>query len=445
MAPPGKFVIGLAGLGTVGKGLEALLRENRREITRRTGQEIVLKTVAVRDVSKPRVLPPGTSLVDDPMQLADDPEIQVVVELMGGIAAAKALLLASLERGKAVVTANKALLAEQGEEIFGLAGARGLPLRYEASVAGGVPIVQTLKESLAGNRITALMGILNGTANYILSEMTSRGLDFASALAQAEKLGIAETDSDLDIDGHDAAHKLALLIRLAWGRHYPYPSLSVQGIRGIDRMDIEYAREFGYRLKLIGQAREADGRIEAGVFPALIHHTLLLARVGGVYNAIRVEGNAVGSLFLHGPGAGSLPTASAVLGDLMGLMRGGTAGNTGFERNPLPPAAALSPDEAVSPWYIRIMVNDKPGVLRDIAGAMAAENVSIARVIQKPEQADGVPLIFMTHSTTARSIQAAVQSLDESRLMLAPAVFYRALGKNDANDELMLSDGAHPS
>jgi homoserine dehydrogenase len=206
-------------------------------------------------------------------------------------------------------------------------------------------------------------------------------------------------------------------------------------------MDVEYAREFGYRLKLVGQARETDGKIEAGVFPALIHHTLLLARVGGAYNAIRVEGNAVGSLFLHGPGAGSRPTASAVLGDLLGLALGMEANNTGFGRNPLPPAPALPPEETVSPWYIRVMVRDAPGVLRDIAGGMARENVSIAQVIQKPEKPGGVPLIFMTHRTKARSIQAVVRHLGESGLILAPAVSYRVLDKNDANDEFTLSDG----
>ncbi|MCH5276333.1 MAG: homoserine dehydrogenase [Desulfovibrionaceae bacterium] len=425
------FVIGLAGLGTVGSGLVDMLLANRDDIWRRTGREIVLKSVAVRDTSKPRALPPGVALLDNPLALADDPAIQVIVELMGGKDAARDLIRAALKRGKSVVTANKALLAEDGEELFRLAHERGAALRYEASVAGAIPIVQTLKESLAGNHISSIMGILNGTSNYILSTMTSCGRDFPTALAQAQEQGLAEADPTLDIDGFDAAHKLTLLIRLAWGCHYPYSALSVQGIRGLRRMDIDFAREFGYRIKLIGQAREADGRIEAGVYPALVHHTLLLARVGGAYNAIRVEGNAVGSLFLHGLGAGSRPTASAVLGDLLSLAQEGArfkaSANTGFVDADLPHAAALPASDAVSPWYVRAMVRDSSGVLRDIAGAMAAENVSMAQVIQKAERPDGVPLVFMTHATTGRAMLAAVRRLETSGQVLEPATCYRVL------------------
>lgn len=442
MVPSQPFVIGLAGLGTVGSGLVEMLRKNREDILRRTGRDIVLKSVAVRDTAKPRALPEGTSLVGDPMLLAADPDIQVVVELMGGKDAAKRLIHRALEAGKSVVTANKALLAEDGRELFALADEKGAALSYEASVAGAVPIVQTLRESLAGNHITSIMGILNGTGNYILSEMTSRGLDFPTALDQAQAQGIAEADPTLDIDGYDAAHKLTLLIRLAWGRHYPYSALSIQGIRGLRRMDIAFAREFGYRIKLIGQAREIDGRIEAGVYPALVHHTFLLARVGGAYNAIRVEGNAVGSLFLHGLGAGSRPTASAVLGDLMTLVKradGDSAPlNTGFMDAVLPPAAVLPPEEAISPWYVRAMVKDTSGVLRDIAGAMARENVSMAQVIQKGERPDGVPLVFMTHAAPCRAIQSAVKRLEESGQLLAPATCYRVLPRSQSGEETAL-------
>lgn len=439
---PQPFVIGLAGLGTVGGGLVEMLDKNKDDILRRTGRNIVLKTVAVRDASKPRVLPIGVGLVDNPLVLAEDPDIQVVVELMGGKTAAKQLIQTALGRGKSVVTANKALLAEDGEELFRLAREQGVALRYEASVAGAIPIVQTLKESLAGNHLTSIMGILNGTGNYILSEMSSHGLDFPTALSQAQAQGLAEADPTLDIDGFDAAHKLALLIRLAWGRHYPYSSLSVQGIRGLRRMDIAFAREFGYRIKLIGQAREVNGRIEAGVYPALVHHTLLLARVGGAYNAIRVEGNAVGSLFLHGLGAGSRPTASAVLGDLLALVRAAdkddARGNTGFVDTELPPAMVLPAGDAVSPWYVRAMVRDSSGVLRDIAGAMADENVSMAQVIQKAERPDGVPLVFMTHATTGRAMLAAVKRLEESGQVLEPATCYRVLPRSGSDEETAL-------
>ena len=306
--------IGLAGLGTVGGGLVRLLSENAEEIRARSGCDFNLKAVAVRNPNRKRDLPEGVRLTTDPMTLADDPDIDVVIELMGGIDTAKELITRSLANGKQVVTANKALLAEEGESLFRLADEKGATLLYEASVAGGIPIVQTLKESLTGNRITSLEGILNGTGNYILSEMTSKGVSFAPALAEAQEKGYAEADPTLDIDGFDTAHKLVLLIRLAWGVDYPYTKMPIEGIRNLDKMDIDFAREFGYRIKLLGRARMRDGKLEAGVFPTLVNHTYLLARVGGAYNAVRVEGNAVGSLFLHGLGAGSLPIGLQLIG-----------------------------------------------------------------------------------------------------------------------------------
>lgn len=440
-----QLVIGLAGLGTVGGGLVEMLRKNEADILTRTGRRIRVKTVAVRNLAKVRALPEGATLTDDPLSLARDPEIDVVVELMGGKGAARTLIQEALRNGKHVVTANKALLAELGEELFALAAEKNRFLGYEASVAGAVPIVQTLRESLAGNHITSVMGILNGTGNYILSEMTSHGMDFATALSQAQEQGLAEADPTLDIDGIDAAHKLILLIRLAWGRHYPFSALAVQGIRGLRRMDIEFAREFGYRIKLIGQAKEVEGRIEAGIYPALIHHTMLIARVGGAYNAVRVEGNALGSLFLHGLGAGSRPTASAVLGDLLSIARGAEINNTGYIQSVLPPARMLPAEEAFSPWYVRLMVKDNSGVLRDIAGAMAEENVSMAQVIQKAECPDGVPIVFMTHATTGRAIHAAVRKLEEAGLLLEQATCYRVFAREPKeNDGSSGSGGREP-
>ena len=364
--------IGLAGLGTVGGGLVRLLSENAEEIRARSGCDFNLKAVAVRNPNRKRDLPEGVRLTTDPMTLADDPDIDVVIELMGGIDTAKELITRSLAKGKQVVTANKALLAEEGESLFRLADEKGATLLYEASVAGGIPIVQTLKESLTGNRITSLEGILNGTGNYILSEMTSKGVNFAPALAEAQEKGYAEADPTLDIDGFDTAHKLVLLIRLAWGVDYPYTKMPIEGIRNLDKMDIDFAREFGYRIKLLGRARMRDGKLEAGVFPTLVNHTYLLARVGGAYNAVRVEGNAVGSLFLHGLGAGSLPTASAVLGDLISIARQNNKLNSGFVKQVLPQADILPPEEACSTYYMRFMVKDDPGVLRDLSGAQAA-------------------------------------------------------------------------
>ena len=359
-------------------------------------------------------------------------------KLIGGIDNARTIIDRALDQGKHIVTANKALLAEEGLALFQKADRKKRILRYEASVAGAIPIVETLKESLTGNRIESLMGILNGTSNYILSEMTSNGMDFDVALKQAQQLGYAEADPTLDIDGHDAAHKLILLIRLAYGVHYPYTALSVRGIRGLSGMDIRLAREFGYRIKLIGQVREVPGaegaesegniRLEAGVFPALVYHKFLLARVGGVYNAVRVDANASGPLFFHGRGAGDLPTAGAVLGDLLAVARDERPNNTGFVSKELPKASIVPPEEWRSCYYVRVMVQDAPGVLRDLSGCMAAEGISMAQVIQKSDEGNGVPLVFMTHETTARAMSDALQRTMDAGLLKEPAVYFRVLG-----------------
>ena len=434
------LVVGLAGFGTVGGGLVRLLDENADLIRRRCGRAIVLKKVLVRNATKARSaqLPAGTELTTDYRALTDDPEIDILVELIGGIDNARTIIDRALDQGKHIVTANKALLAEEGLALFQKADRKKRILRYEASVAGAIPIVETLKESLTGNRIESLMGILNGTSNYILSEMTSNAMDFDVALKQAQQLGYAEADPTLDIDGHDAAHKLILLIRLAYGVHYPYTALSVRGIRGLSGMDIRLAREFGYRIKLIGQVREvrnAEGnegedaiRLEAGVFPALVYHKFLLARVGGVYNAVRVDANASGPLFFHGRGAGDLPTAGAVLGDLLAVARDERPNNTGFVTKELPKASIVPPEEWRSCYYVRVMVQDTPGVLRDLSGCMAAEGISMAQVIQKSDEGNGVPLVFMTHETTARAMSDALQRTMDAGLLKEPAVYFRVLG-----------------
>ena len=281
----------------------------------------------------------------------------------------------------------------------------------------------------------ASMGILNGTSNYILSEMTSNGLDFDVALKQAQQLGYAEADPTLDIDGHDAAHKLTLLIRLAYGVNYPYTAMPVRGIRGMSSLDIALAREFGYRIKLIAQVRERREpgqpddkvRLEAGVFPALVPYTVLLARVGGVYNAVRVSGNACGSLFFHGRGAGDLPTAGAVLADLMAVARDENPHNTGYACDDLPRASIVPPAEWRSRYYVRVMVEDEPGVLRDLAGCMADQGVSMAQVIQRTDEGKGVPLVFMTHETTEEAMSTALQRTLDTGMLRQPAVYFRVL------------------
>ncbi len=420
------LVIGLAGLGTVGSGLVQLLKSNAAEIEQRTGKKIIVKYVAVRDVNKKRDLPEGAKLIDNPLLMIEDPEVEVVVELIGGTSLAGTLIRKALENGKSVVTANKALLAEKGEELFSLAEENNLFLAYEASVAGAIPVVQTIKDSLAGNKIQNIFGILNGTSNYILSEMSAKGTQFDEALKSAQELGYAEADPTLDIDGFDAAHKLKLLVRLAWGVHYPYDKLSIQGIRNMSAMDIAFAQSLGYTIKLLGQAEYKNNEIEAGVSPVLIPAKAILSRVDGAFNAIHINGNAVGPLFLHGLGAGSLPTASAVLGDIMSIMKD-IYDSTGYVTKKFPLAPIANIDNSVSPWYLRLMVHDTVGVLRDVAGIFAKQSISIAQVIQKKQQEDGVPLVFMTHETTVKAMKNALAEIKATNILNAEPVAFRVL------------------
>ncbi len=422
-----ELVIGIAGVGVVGGGLLELLEKNKDTILQRTGKTIRVKTLCVRDISKNRpYMPENINLTTNVLDITQDPEIEIFIELMGGIEEAKKAIHSALSHNKSVVTANKALLAEEGNELFELAAKNNLHLKFEAAVAGGIPIVETLKESLNSNQIVSLMGILNGTSNYILSQMTTENLDFATALKQAQDLGFAEAEPTLDIGGYDAAHKLNLLTRLAWGVEYPYKKMLISGIDSLESMDIKFAREFGYRIKHIGQATlntEHGKSIEAGLFPALVHERLLLAKVGGAYNAVRVEGNAVGSLFLHGLGAGALPTASAVLADILSIVKGNESNNFGYRDQILPQANLLNSEESIYPYYLRFMVRDDAGVLRDIAGAFAEENVSIAQVTQKAKTNDGVPLIFITHKAPYKAI---LKSLPKIKSMIKQeAVCYR--------------------
>lgn len=422
------LMLGVAGFGTVGGGLSRLLEENQENIRLRTGRNICIKSILVRDPSRKRPIPfpEGAKLCSDMAELVNDPEIDVVVELMGGIEAPKKLVLAALDAGKHVVTANKALLAEEGNEIFSLAAQKGLALGYEASVCGAIPIVQTMQEGLAANQILTVSGILNGTSNYILSAMTTNGESFESALQKAQELGFAEADPTLDIEGFDAAHKLTLLIRLAWGVDYPFKKLQVRGITQVAREDIQFAREFGYNIKLLGQARMQNGKIEAGVFPTLVPQNYLLAKVGHSYNAVRIEGNAAGSIFLHGLGAGDLPTGSAVAADIMNIARGAKPNSLGYALESLPAARIMPPEEAESSYYFRLMVVDRPGVLRDIAGAMADHGISIAQALQKGQK-DVVPLMFMTHSTTAKNVSEALTQIKATGMLAAEPVFYRIM------------------
>ncbi|WP_027188584.1 homoserine dehydrogenase [Desulfovibrio cuneatus] len=434
------LTLGLAGYGTVGTGLARILHENKANVMARTGREIHIRTVLVRDTAKKRnySLPEGATLTDDPDVLLNDPAINVVVELMGGIETPYALIERALKAGKHVVTANKALLAEAGAPLFALAAEKNLHLAFEASVCGGIPVVQTLREGLVANHILALVGILNGTSNYILSEMSSKGLPYESVLRKAQELGYAEADPTLDVEGIDAAHKLALLIRLAWGHVVPFEEMPVQGVSQIQPKDIAFAREFGYHIKLVGSAKVENGKLEAGVYPALVHQDFLLARVNGAFNAIRIHGDAVGPLFLHGKGAGDLPTGSAVAADIFAIARNANPNNTGFSSSAGEAQLPMLPQsETTSPYYIRLQLPDSPGVLRDVAAIMAENDISVAQAIQRGDACDYdqseapacVPFIIMTHEASTKSIEQALRSLEERGLSKVKPVFYRVLEK----------------
>ncbi len=428
-----KVYVGMAGFGTVGSGLAKILAKNGAWIERRLGKSIVVKKVLVRDLNKTRACEPGkeATFTTSSTDLTNDPDISIVVELMGGIKAAKKLTEDALCAGKHVVTANKHLLAKHGPELFALAAKQGVGLYFEASVAGGIPSIVTFKESLAGDKILEILGILNGTANYILSEMSDmdKGMDFKTALAQATELGYAEADPSMDIEGHDTAHKLTVLIRLAFGVDYPLHELPVEGITQVTPEDIAYAREFGYRIKLIAEARDVDGRIEAGVFPAFVKYTYLLARVGGNYNAIRVTGNAVGPIMLHGQGAGDLPTGSAVLSDIMALIRSDSApDNTGFRNKPLGKAAILPPNETVGKHYLRAQVEDRAGVMASVAKCMADHDISIAQAVQKGKPENGiVDVVFLTHGADTAGMNTVIKKINAMDFMTTPIVHYRIL------------------
>jgi homoserine dehydrogenase len=427
--------LGLGGFGTVGSGLARILDMNSERIAKRLGKRIEIKSVLVRDLNKKRAfdLGPDVIFTDDPAVLVTDPEIDIVVELMGGLDTAKDLMLDAFAAGKHVVTANKHLLAEHGLDLFKAAKKHSVGLMFESSCAGGIPIVQTLKESLAGDEIIKMFGIMNGTANYILSEMTTKGMDFQTALADAQDLGYAEADPTFDIEGFDTAHKLCVLIRMAYGVDYPLSEIPIQGISSVTPMDIEFAREFGYRIKLLAHVMKVGDKLEAGVHPALVPYTYLIARVGGNYNAVRLEGNAVGPIMLHGQGAGDMPTGSAVLADIMNLTRKINDGcthpdNTGFCNQPIMIADILPPEQSESKYYFRFTVADRTGVMAAITNSMANHGVSIAQAVQKGEAgAEGVPLVIITHETSAKNVYAMSEEMDAMDFSVEPCVKFRIL------------------
>ncbi len=413
--------VGLLGIGTVGGGTFAVLRRNQEEISRRAGRGIEIKAVADKDLARARALVGNNAEVtDDAFALVKRPDIDIVVELIGGTKVAKDLILSAIEHGKHVVTANKALLANHGNEIFLAARNKGVMVAFEAAVAGGVPIIKALREGLTANRIEWIAGIINGTSNFILSEMREKGSTFESVLAQAQKLGYAEADPTFDIEGVDAAHKLAIMAAIAFGIPMQFDKVYTEGISKLTREDIRYAEELGYRIKLLGITRRVPAGIELRVHPTLIPTKRLIANVEGVMNAVLVKGDAVGPTLYYGAGAGAEPTASAVVADLVDVTRMHTADpeqrvpHLAFQPDRMSDLPILSMDDVQTSYYLRLRVKDQPGVLADITRILADGSISIDAMVQKEpgEGEDQVDIIMLTHLTLEKSINGAIRRIE---------------------------------
>ena len=412
--------IGLLGVGTVGGGTYKVLKRNQEEITRRAGRAIVVKMIADKDLAKARKLvDQGVIVTDNAHEVTTHPDIDIVVELIGGQTIAKDLILEAIAQGKHVVTANKALLANHGTEIFAAARAKGVIVAFEAAVAGGVPIIKALREGLTANRIIWIAGIINGTANFILSEMREKGLSFAQVLEQAQKLGYAEADPTFDIEGIDAAHKITLMAAIAFGIPVQFSKVYTEGITKLTGEDIRYAEELGYRIKLLGITKRVEKGIELRVHPTLIPVRRLIANVEGVMNAVVVKGDAVGATLYYGAGAGAEPTASSVIADLVDVTRMQTADpmhrvpTLSFQPDLLSDTPVIPMEEVETSYYLRMQVIDRPGVMAEITRIVADYNISISAMIQKEaHDSDRVSIIMLTHLTVEKNINAAIARIE---------------------------------
>ncbi len=413
--------VGLLGIGTVGGGTWSVLSRNQEEITRRAGRGIEITVVADKEVDKAKKLTAGRARVTgDAFEVVRDPGVEIVVELIGGYGVAKDLVLAAIANGKHVVTANKALLALHGNEIFAAAQEKGVMVGFEAAVAGGIPIIKALREGLTANRIEWIAGIINGTSNFILSEMRDKGLPFDEVLKQAQALGYAEADPTFDVEGIDAAHKLTIMSAIAFGIPMQFELAYKEGIARLTREDIRYAEELGYRIKLLGITKKTAEGIELRVHPTLIPARRLIANVEGVMNAILVKGDAVGATMYYGAGAGAEPTASSVVADLVDITRLHTADpdhrvpHLAFQPDRLAATRVLPMDEVITSYYLRMRVADRPGVLADITRILADLSISIDAMVQK-EPAEGeeqVDIILLTHETREKNINAAIVKIE---------------------------------
>lgn len=413
--------VGLLGLGNVGTGVVTILQQQADLIAERLGARLLLTRVATRHPERQRAVSlPGVQLTGDALEVLNDPQIAIVVELIGGYEPARTYVLTALQQGKHVVTANKALLAEHGRELFRTASALGRDIGFEASVGGGIPIIRTIKEGFVANKFLAIACIINGTTNYILSHMSDQGLDFHDVLKEAQQLGYAEADPTFDVEGIDAAQKIALLASLAFGSWVHHEKIYTEGITKITQLDIAHARELGYRVKLLALAKMVHGRPDVRVHPALVPMRSWMANVNGVYNAISIEGDVVGRNMLIGRGAGALPTGSAVVGDIVDVARNILKQSSGrvppqsYQDHSLQDLPLQDISEVVCKYYLRFQVLDQPGVLAAIAGILGNHGISIESVIQKGRahgQDASVSVVIMTHEAKERSVQLALQAI----------------------------------
>lgn len=413
--------VGLLGLGTVGGGTVNVLQRNAEEIARRAGRGIVVTHAAARDLNKPRICSTaGISLTTNLQEVVDDPEVEIIIELIGGDTLAREMVMRAIENGKHVVTANKALIAKHGNEIFAAAQAKGVIVAFEAAVAGGIPIIKAIREGLAGNRIEWLAGIINGTGNFILTEMRDKGRDFNDVLKEAQELGYAEADPTFDVEGIDAAHKLTILASIAFGIPLQFKSVFTEGITKITREDVTYAEELGYRIKHLGISRRTDKGIELRVHPTLIPERRLIANVDGVMNAVLVKGDAVGPTLYYGAGAGDEPTASAVVADVVDVVRVLTSDpenrvpHLAFQPDSLSNLPILAMDEVETAYYLRMQVKDQPGVLADVTRILGDKGISIEAIIQKEPKDDSVEanVIMLTHRVVEKHMNEAIKQIE---------------------------------
>lgn len=430
--------VGIIGFGIVGSGTAKILLENMDILKERLGFEIHLKRIADLDIERDRGISiPDGVLTKDVNMIFDDPDIHIVVELIGGIRPAKDFIQKAIQKRKHVVTANKALLATEGAEIFRAAREAGVEVGFEASVAGAIPIIKVMKESLIANRIKAIYGIINGTSNFILTKMTHQNVEFSDALKEAQALGYAEADPTLDIEGIDTAHKLTILSTLAYGIPLSYNAVHIEGITGIAAQDIGFASELGYTVKLLAITKETDGEIELRVHPTMLPKDYLIAKVDGPFNAIYVDGDATGSTLYYGRGAGSVPTGSAVVSDIADIAR--NIRNNAVGRVPTIPIASgkvkiRKIDDVLSRYYFRFSAIDKPGVLSKISGILGKYNISIASVIQKGRKlGEAVPLVVLTHEAKEKDVRQAVGEIDALPVVMDKTVFIRVEGKEESS------------